>query len=254
MSERDSKRDLTRRDILRLSVSAAAAGAAAFPDWSTAANGPKNQTVVPSKPSANLYADLLTRWCNGMIAHQVSGMREPALFGGLLCPACVLIHGRSGDAVYPFLRMARSTGNSKYLDAAVRVHTWSEQQVSRSDGSWVNDVNLSSWKGITVFHAIALAEALSHHGELLDPAPRRRWTERLARAAKFLDGFVTIETGNINYPVTSAYCFALCGEVLGDSRFVDRARQMAHTSLDYFTANGLLFGEGHPLKAVTPKG
>ena len=255
MNTSDSKRALTRRDILRLSVSAAAAGAAvAFPDWSTAANGQENQPVVDSKPSANLYADLLTRWCDGMIAHQVSGMREPALSGGLLCPACVLIHGRSGDAVYPFLRMARSTGNSKYLDAAVRVHTWSEQQVSRSDGSWVNDVNLSSWKGITVFHAIALAEALNHHGELLDPATRRKWTDRLARAAKFLDGFVTIETGNINYPVTSAYCFAICGEVLGDSRFSDRARQMAHTSLDYFTANGLLFGEGHPLKAVTPKG
>jgi len=166
----------------------------------------------------------------------------------------VLIHGRCGDAVYPFLRMARSTGNSKYLDAALRVYEWTEQQVSRPDGSWVNDVNLSSWKGITVFHTIALAEALHQHGELLDTVTRRKWTDRVARAAKFLDGFITIETGNINYPVTSSYCFALCSQVLGDSHLLDRAQQMAHTSLDYFTPNGILYGEGHPLKAVTRKG
>src|SRR5262249_8415734 len=119
--------------------------------------------------------------------------------------------------------------------------------------SWVNDVNLSSWKGITVFHAIALAEALHHHGSLLDATTRTRWTDRLARAAKFLDGFITIETGNVNYPVTAAFCFTICGQVLEDTHYLERARQLAHTSLEYFTPNGLLFGEGHPLKLVSAK-
>lgn len=251
MNKDDSRSGLTRRDMLRLS--AAAGTGLTFPNWVTAAEQASQGASQPRK-TENLYADLLTTWCDGMIARQVTAMHEPALFGGLLCPACVLIHGRCGDAIYPFLWMARSTGNSKYLDAALRVNEWTEQQVSRSDGSWVNDVNLSSWKGITVFHTIALAEALHHHGELLDAATRRKWTDRVARAATFLDGFITIETGNINYPVTSSYCFALCSQVLGDSHFLDRARQMAHTGLEYFTANGLLFGEGHPLKAVTRKG
>ena len=58
----------------------------------------------------------------------------------------------------------------KYVRAAVAVHEWSERQVSRADGSWVNDVTLSSWQGITVFHSIAFAEALHHHGEVLDAA------------------------------------------------------------------------------------
>jgi len=251
MNKEDSRSVLTRREMLRLSATAAAG--VSFPNWADA-NPEEKPAAVEPKKSTNLYADLLTTWCDGIIARQVTAMRERALYGGLLCPACVLIHGRCGDAVYPFLRMARSTGNSKYLDAAVRVHEWTEQQVGRSDGSWVNDVNLSSWKGITVFHTIALAEALHHHGELLDAATRRKWTERVARAAKFLDGFMTIETGNINYPVTSSYCFALCSQVLGDSHFLDRARQMAHSCLDYFTPNGILFGEGHPLKAITRKG
>ena len=65
---------------------------------------------------------------------------------------------------------------------------------------------------------------------------------------------MNIETGNINYPVTSTFCFAICGKVLENAHYLERARQIAHTTLEYFTPNDLLFGEGHPLKAVTPKG
>jgi hypothetical protein len=187
-----------------------------------------------------------------MIARQVTAIKDPALHGGILCPACVLVHGRCADAIYPFLHMAQATGDAKYVDAAILVYNWSEQ-VSRPDGSWVNDVTLSPWKGITVFHTIALAEALHHHGSLLDTKTRRQWTERLAKAAKFLDGFMTIETGNINYPVTSSYCFAIAGQVLEQPRYLDRARDAAHQALAYFTPNGFLFGEGHPLKGLTAK-
>jgi len=234
----------TRRQMLQLSATAATAFT--LPTL-TAAEQPTQSSARP-----NLYAQLLLTWCDGLLAHQ-STNPDPALRGALLCPACAIIHGRCGDAVYPLLRVAHTTGKAKYLEAALLVHEWSEQQVSRADGSWINDVTISSWKGITVFHAIALAEALHHHGAILDTATRQRWTDRLARAAKFLDTFITIETGNINYPVTSSHCFALCAQVLGDHHYTDRARQLAHASLDYFTPNNLLFGEGHPQTAITAK-
>src|SRR5215813_4416795 len=247
-----SETGLTRRELLRLSAGAGAFGASLLlPESLSSADKKKEAAANP--PTANLYSQLLQSWCDGLVAHQITTTREPALYGGLLCPACTLIHGRCGDAVYPLLRMAHSTGNSKYTQAAILVHEWSEQQVSRPDGSWVNDVNLSSWKGITVFHAIALAEALHHHGGVLDSGTRRKWTDRLARAAKFLDGFMNMETGNINYPVTASYCFAICAQVLEEKRYLDRARELAHTALEYFTLNGLLFGEGHPQRAVTKK-
>src|SRR5256714_5719586 len=248
-----SKSTLSRREMLRLSATGATGLGASLllPQPLTAADKKKEAAANP--PSANLYSQLLQSWCDGLIARQITTFREPALYGGLLCPACTLIHGRCGDAVYPLLRMAHSTGNSKYTQAAILVHEWSEQQMSRTDGSWVNDVNLSSWKGITVFHAIALAEALHHHGSVLDSGTRRKWTDRLARATKFLDGFMTIETGNINYPVTGSYCFAICAQVLEEKRYLDRARELAHTALEYFSLNGLLFGEGHPQTALTKK-
>ena len=142
----------------------------------------------------------------------------------------------------------------KYLNAALHVYDWSERQVSQPDGSWTNDVLLSSWQGITVFRVIALAEALRHHGGILDAATRRRWTDRLAKAAKFLDNFITIKTGNINYPVTSTYAFALCGELLDEDRYTRRAHLLANAAIEYFTPNQLLFGEGHPQTAISRKG
>jgi hypothetical protein len=239
-----TKSTYTRREMLHLSATAATAFT--LPALAAAKQAPQSTT------SPNLYAQLLQTWCDGLLAHQ-STNPDPALRGALLCPACAIIHGRCGDAVYPLLRIAHTTGKAKYLEAALLVHEWSEQQVSRADGSWINDVTLSSWKGITVFHSIALAEALHHHGAILDTATRQRWTDRLARAAKFLDTFITIETGNINYPVTSSHCFALCAQVLGEHHYTDRARQLAHASLEYFTPNNLLFGEGHPQTASTAK-
>ena len=245
----------TRRELLRLS-SAGAAGLGmqlAFPQL-TAAAEVNSEAGDLKTAEERLYSDLLQTWCDGMIARQITGMDNPAFRGGLLCEACGLIHGRCGDSVYPLLRVAHSTGKAKYLRAALDVHEWSERAVSREDGSWVNDVSLSPWQGITVFHAIALAEALEHHGDVLDVAVRKRWTERLARAAKFLDGFITIETGNINYPATASLAFVLCGKVLGDEHYVERGRGLAHEVLAQFTPDGFLFGEGHPLRGVTAKG
>jgi hypothetical protein len=210
--------------------------------------------ALPQKDEAQLYADTLKSWCDGLLARQITAMHDPAFYGGLLCPACAFIHGRCGDAVYPLLRMAHSSGDAKYLRAALLVHEWSQVQVSRPDGSWVNDVTLSTWQGITVFHSIALAEALEHHGEVLDAATRAQWKDRLAAAAKFLDGFISIETGNVNYPVTATLAFQLCGRVLGDSHYFDRARALAHELMPQFTPDGFLAGEGHPLNGVSPKG
>src|SRR5271156_5207385 len=247
---------LTRRQMLQLSATGATALGATLAFPTLLAAEPQQESPAPQHPdtpNSNLYAELLQTWCDGLLAHQETAIHDPALRGAFLCPACAIIHGRCGDAVYPLLRVAHTTGKAKYLEAALLVHEWSEQQVSRADGSWINDVTLSSWKGITVFHAIALAEALDPHGEILDTATRQRWTDRLARAAKFLDTFITIDTGNINYPVTSSHCFAICAQVLGEPHYLDRARQLAHASMDYFSENNLLFGEGHPQTAITPK-
>ncbi len=240
----DSNTQLTRRRLLQLSAATTATLAM-----------PRIAATVTPAPTAEhtLYTHTLQSWCDGLLAHQVTNA-DPALNGGLLCPACAMIHGRCGDAVYPLLRVAHTTGNATYLHAALAVHEWSEHNVSRDDGSWVNDVTLSTWKGITVFKTIALCESVHHHGAVLPAATRAAWTARIARAAKFLDGFISIQTGNINYPITASYAFALCGQLLNEPHYLDRAKKLAHEALANFTPAGLLFGEGHPFDVTSPKG
>jgi hypothetical protein len=244
---------MTRRSFVRLSAASAATLGLGV-SHSSASFAERQSGISPALSGELLFSSLLQSWCDGLLKHQIEDSQGDALRGGLLCPACGIIHGRCGDAVYPLLHLAHTTGASRYIEAAIRAHEWSQRQVSRDDGSWVNDVTLSSWKGITVFHAIALGEALEHHGVVLDAKTRNQWRDRLAKAAKFLDGFINIETGNINYPVTSSYCFALCGQVLEEHRYIDRGREMAHAALNYFTPQHILFGEGHPLNDVSPKG
>jgi hypothetical protein len=195
---------------------------------------------------------LLDGWGRALLRFQVSAPRDRALVGGLLCPGCARIHGRVGDAVYPFLRLARTTRDAAFIDAAQGVFTWMEN-VSRDDGSWVND-SFSDWRGTTVFGAIALAEALRHHGAILPAAARTRMRERLARAVLFLDGFLTPATGNVNYRMSAPLVFALAAEVLEEPRYRERARAFAELVRGNFLPSGLVFGEGHPNDRVSPRG
>jgi hypothetical protein len=233
----------SRRGVLGLSAAAVLTPALA----SASGTGGASADLQP-------YSTLLKTWCDGLIGRQVAGLVGQGANGGFLCPGCGMIHGRSADAVYPLLRMARSSGDARYVQAAKAVQDWSERNVSRPDGGWVNDVFLNDWKGTTVFRAIALAEALIHHGDLLDAKTRQAWRARLAAAYDFLVGYMTMDTGNINYPVSSAYAFSLGAEVLDRADYETRAREFAHACLDYFTPNGLLFGEGHPQRGQTPRG
>jgi hypothetical protein len=146
--------NLTRREMLRLSAAGMAAlqAPALFRPAVTHA-APRSS---PATAESQLYSTLLKTWCDGLIARQIVAMRDPVFYGGLLCPACALIHGRCGDAVYPLLKMAHSTGDQKYVRAAKLVYQCSQAQVSRPDGSWINDITLNRWRGITFFHSIAL--------------------------------------------------------------------------------------------------
>ena len=132
MDEKRPVNSLTRRVLLGRWVAGAAAYAVgiARPNLAFGVDQPANSASGKSE-EAQLYANTLKTWCDGLLARQVTEMRDPAFYGGLLCPACAFIHGRCGDAVYPLLRMAHSTGEAKYVRAAMLVHEWSQVQVSR---------------------------------------------------------------------------------------------------------------------------
>lgn len=196
-----------------------------------------------------LTKDLLVDWCDGMIRQQVIKPDDPKLHGVLGCPACSHIHGRCADALYPFMHLAHVTGEQKYLDAAIRVYDWAENNVSWEDGSWTNAVKRKSWRGTTIFGAIALAEALHYHGEILDKDRKAAWMKRLDEAAGgyLYRDFKKIDFTNLNYGMTGVYGFHLFGTMLDNEKYLKRSEQFAGRLKEFFTdPNKLLWGEGKP--------
>jgi hypothetical protein len=202
-----------------------------------------------------LSRDLLRDWCDGMLAVRINDPGDPATHGALGCPGCGVIHGRCMDAVYPFLHMAKLTGDERYLSAGIGVFEWAKN-VSLENGAWSNTLDPKSWQGTTLFGAIALAETLHHHGDLLDADTRARWLERLGRAADFIyKNIDRLEFANINYGCTAIFGMHLLGKILDRPQYLERSRQLAAALAPYISEpSGLLVGEGKPATGTSPRG
>jgi len=204
-----------------------------------------------------LVFNLLKDWCDGMIKTQIIKPSDPKIHGLLDCPACETVHARIMDAVYPFFYMAKATGDKKYLEAGILAFEWGKN-VTRDDGAWTNDLDPKSWDGTTVFGAVALAEALKYHGDLLDENTRERWYKRLELATEFVyNRFYKVDASNINYGATTIYAFNLIGKLLNNTKYISRGKELATQVKSFFTKpNALLFGEiqGKDKKKLSPKG
>ena len=218
-----------------------------YPDTKT-----KGRTVYMLKERATA---LLKSYCDRLIKNQITEMEDKNYHGGILCPACSLIHGRIADSVYPFTVMYDLTRDEKYLTAARRVVDWAEYNVLRSNGGYTND-KTNMWMGISVFAITSFGEALLHHGDCLDSETKNKWTKIFVRLSDFVyDYFVSGKFHpNINYFATYCPAMALASIITGDKKYLERAKGMADYVKECFTDDGLLYGECKPIDLITPKG
>ncbi|MBR5424799.1 MAG: hypothetical protein IK108_12355 [Clostridia bacterium] len=189
---------------------------------------------------------LLTDWCGALIRLQ----RED---GGILCPACGRVHGRCHEAVYPFLYLADKTGDGTYLTAAKKAFRWGGR-LCCPDGGMLNDEG-ALWKGVTVFAAAALHDALYYHGHLLEKSEKTAWETRLSAMGAWL--YENLKQGYpayINYYAAGACAMALLGGYFGSAAYTARAKELAAYCFGHVSENGLLYGEGKPHGAITAKG
>jgi len=198
--------------------------------------------------------NLLKTWCDAMIRDQVNDENDPVTNGTLYCHACKTVHGRANDAVYPFMYMADATGEKKYLDAALKLLDWSVN-VDGPDGSWTNDIDPKSWNGITVFGAIALGEALHHHGHILSKEDKTKWDARLKEAIEFVYNRFDMHFSHINYRFTAVYALYFLGKYFNEEKYIKRSDEFAALIPDYLTEpNKLIFGEDKPDNEKSAKG
>jgi len=233
---------MKRRDFIQLSISTGVGfSISATSLLSSCGKGVKE---FHSPEYRKLVFDLLKDWCDGMIKTQIINPNATEEHGVFDCPACETIHARVIDSVYPFFYMAKVTGEKKYLDAGIAAFEWSKN-VTRDDGAWTNDLNPKSWDGTTVFGAVALAETLKYHGDLLVKNTRESWYKRLELATEFVyNRFNVIGNANINYGATTIYALNLIGKLLNQPKYLKRSKELAAQIKEYFTRpNTLLFGE-----------
>lgn len=209
-------------------------------------------TQWESAEKMNVYFELLREWCDALADLQIREKSRPELMGGILCPSCARVHGRCADAIYPMLYLYRQTGEEKYKDCAMRLFSWSDNMY-HEEGFFYNDTN-SAWRGITVFSAACLGECLLDFGDLLSQTQQTAFRERFVKCAIYLREHIVQIGGNINYPVTCAYTMAVAHALTGEEAYRLKARELGHRAMEYFTEDGLLFGEGHNRLEISPKG
>ena len=205
-----------------------------------------NNTKGAKNPVKKLTISLLERWCKALYDLQTVSPGNPATDGGIFSPGDNAYPGRCADAIYPFLWMARHTGDKKYAVAAIKVYDWEQNNCWNEEyGCWYNNPGEpDGWKSISVFSAITKMESIEHYGDLLGANTIAQWKRRLHRVAEYL--FTTFHIGyaNINYPATATYALYKLGKLLEEKKYIDKAAILADGILDYFTPEGLFFGEG----------
>ncbi len=200
----------------------------------------------------NAYFTLLQEWCDTLESLQIKEDPRPELAGGILCPACARVHGRCADAMYPMLYLYHVTGEKKYKDCAMRLFSWSDNMY-HEEGYFYNDTN-SAWRGITVFAAACLGECLLDFRDAFSDQEYRAVQQRFLKCAEYLRENIEQIGGNVNYPVTCAYTMAIAHALTGEEAYRIKAWKLGHQAMDYFTEDGLLYGEGHNQQEISTKG
>lgn len=214
------------------------------------------RAVADDTWSRSAVESLVERWCDALMTRQISGMPDRMLDGGIVCPACGVLHGRVCDLVYPFVYRWIQTGDGKFLDAAKKVVEWSENTMRREDGGVYNDYQ-SLWWPTTSFAQIALGKTLLFYGDRLPVAMREQWMKIFRRETEFLASHFDenfLGRINVNYPAAFCEAMALAGRVLEDSGKTERAKNMANRLKAQFLPDGLVMGEGASMSRRSPRG
>ncbi len=197
---------------------------------------------------------LLKEWCDELTKLRITHERKE-LDGGILCPACSVIHGRCGDLMLPFMYLYSETKDERYKRCAEGVFEYSENNLKRPDGSYYNDVG-STWRGISVFSALSYGETLLRFSPLLSLDVKERMEAAFLRLVNASIAYFKDEakSTNINYFAGMAAMLAMCYKYTRNEKYLDLSCEYERYVRDLFDESGLLAGEGQYKSNASKKG
>ena len=192
----------------------------------------------------------MKEWCNTLLSYKVS-TKTPYTDGGLLCPACHVIHGRIADLCFPLTVIWAHTGEEKYLEEADRLIDWSEYNLMTHDQLWYNDIT-NRWYATSAFSAMSMGEAIYHFGDKLPLKYKEKW---MAIFVRMSDVFTTLDKRESFKPVSNYYCgisalLAMAWKLTKDEKYYKSAKYWLDVALSRFDKDGLLYGEGYPMESA----
>ncbi len=182
-----------------------------------------------------------------LLSYRLSDFAYTDLKGGVLCPACLVMHGRIADAAYPLLCLYEETKDEKYRAAAKDFVQWTEKNCLMPDGGYRNDAG-NGWEGVTAFSCIDFLKCLLYCPDALcsDEEFRTLLTKIVKRQLSMLDGFMEKVRPVVNYRAGTAYAYALAYRLFGREEYRTIAQKWEKNCRGYVTESGLLRGEGTP--------
>ncbi len=161
-------------------------------------------------------------------------------FGALKCPSCQVLHTRAAESVYPFAIMFKATGDSKYLTAAIAVADWLIRQ-QQPEGQWIETP--WAWTGTTADQLLMMINAYPIIKEYLSATDQLRWEKSIKGAADYLVKHMSPDFASINYCPTTAAALATTFQLIPDSVYLQKARNLAHWTIAKMDAAGFIQGE-----------
>ena len=190
----------------------------------------------------------MKEWCDTLLSYQVR-TKTPYTDGGLLCPACHVIHGRIADLCFPLTVIWDRTREERYILEADRLIDWSEYNLQTPDKLWYNDIT-NRWYATSAFSAMSIGEALYHFGDKLPEKYRKKW---LSIFTRMCDVFATLDTRESFKPVNNYYCglaavLAMAWRLTDNARYLEKTKYWLDVAVSRLDKEGLLYGEAHFLE------
>jgi len=168
-------------------------------------------------------------------------------YGALYCESCSDYHTRASEAVLPFAVAYKESGDAKYLTSAISTGDWLINQ-QQPDGSWHETP--SQWTGTSTDQLLMLSAAYPILENELTSNQTKKWTGSIKKAANWLVENMNHEFASINYCATTTATLMMAFQVIPDSAYVKKAKDLAMLVTSKFDEDYFLTGEGNRIRGT----